>query len=396
MRAKYSIGLVASLLAAAAAALAAPCPPAVTALAAKVAALRGLTSSFAPPCTLVSPAELPRELDRKLRRDLPIAPEAFIEALVRSGFVDGDPSVIYKRLLDFYSSQVLGFYEPGADELVVVSGAGAAQAESSLVWAHELEHAVQEHRFHLPSRLLAMRDDGDEQRAASAVAEGEAMLVMFLVTTPSADTAALEQAERAVRDQAHALGTPNGVPAYFVADLVFPYTVGFAAVLRAYRAGGWPAVDRLLARPPTTTAELLHPDRTAPPGSVPASRLPPVPPGYEEVLTDTVGEWGLAFLLGRGGEAGQADALAAGWDGDRLRLARGEADPGHWALAWRIQARTVAAREELERTLRRELPGLLVHLAPPGAPPLSWVASGRTLEVRAAWPAGQPRPRSPS
>jgi hypothetical protein len=111
-----------------------------------------------------------------------------------------------------------------------------------------------------------------------------------------------------------------------------------------------------------------------------------VPDGWEEVLTDSVGEWGLAYLLGRRLEAGQAAAVASGWDGDRMRLIRDRTDPGRWALAWRLRARTVEARRTIEEVMQRELPTLLVRLAPPGVPTLTWVASGRTLEVRAGWP----------
>jgi hypothetical protein len=385
MRAKYSIALAGLLLTAAA--LASPCPTAVTAVAAEVAKLRDVAGAFSPTCRFIQASDLRTELDRKLRRDLPIPPELFLEALVRTGFIDGRPAEIYKNLLDFYSGQVLGFYEPKTDRLVVVDTPAAADVASSPVWAHELEHAVQERRFHLPSRLLAMRDDSDEQRAASAVAEGEAMLVMFLIGDPSADAAALERAETAVRAQARALGTPGGVPAYFVADLVFPYTTGFAAVLRAYRTGGWGAVNRLLENPPTSTAALLHPERVGEPGGVPVAALPPVPAGWEEVLTDTVGEWGLAFLLGRRADARRAAEVASGWDGDRLRLIRERTDEDRWALVWRVRGRTAGACLDIEDALRRELPVLLAHLAPTGAPALSWSASDRTFEVRAAWPA---------
>ena len=336
------------------------------------------------------------ELDHKLRRDLPIPPELFIESLVRLGFVDGDPSIIYNSLLDFYSSQVLGFYEPQADQMVVVNTPAAGQVQGALVWAHELAHAVQEHRFHLPSRLLAMRSDSDEQRAASAVAEGEAMLVMLLLDSPTADPDSLERAARAVQQQARALGTPPGVPDYFVADLVFPYTMGFTAALRAYRGGGWTAVDRLLMRPPTSTAALLHADHAGTPAEVDASQLPPMPEGWEEVLTDSVGEWGLSFLLGRRMEAGRAAAVASGWNGDRMRLIRNRADPDRWAMVWRLRARTVDTRKTIEEAMQRELPSLLAHLAPPGTPTLTWVTSGRTLEVRAIWPQAKRSPRSPS
>jgi hypothetical protein len=394
MRVKYSIALAGLLLSSAVAA--ATCPPALTEVASKVAKLRLISGEFSPPCRLIAPSALRAELDRKLRRDLPISPLLFVESLVRTGFVDGDPPAIYQTLLAFYTTQVLGFYEPQADEMVVVNTPAAVHVEGSLVWAHELEHAVQEHRFHLPSRLLAMRGESDEQRAASAIAEGEAMLVMFLVNAPPHDPRALERAEEAVRQQANALRAPAGLPEYFVADLVFPYTTGFECVLRAYRRGGWPAVNQLLMTPPTSTAELLHPDRNGTPGSVVASELSPTPEGWEEVLTDTVGEWGLAFLLGRRLDKAEAAAAAAGWDGDRIRLIRDRSDRARWALAWRLRGRTVEARKAMQTALERQLPSLLANLAPPEPPTLTWVAAGRTLEVRAAWPSEQHPPHSPS
>ncbi len=393
MRRKYSIGLAGLLLAGAA--LAAPCPPEITEIAARVAALREVSGPFAPPCRLIPPGDLSAVLDRKLRRDLPVAPDVFLQALSRLGFIADASPAVYDRLLQFYSSQVLGFYEPQADELEVVSTPAAAKVEGTLVWAHELAHAAQEHRFHLPSRLLAMRGDSDEQRAASAIAEGEAMLVMFQLNTPGTSAEALAALESTVRQQARALAPP-GVPPYFVADLVFPYTVGFATVVHAFRSGGWPAVDGLLAKPPPTTAALLHPDRPAISGAVPPGELPAAPPGWETVLTDTVGEWGIAYLLGQRMDEAEAARVAAAWDGDRLRLIRSRSHPEVWALTWRMRARSVEERTSLEAALERHLPALLVRLAPADQLRITWVTAGRTLEVRAAWPAPSPPPGSPS
>ncbi|HVN76597.1 MAG TPA: hypothetical protein VMT19_09800 [Thermoanaerobaculaceae bacterium] len=388
MRRKYSIALAVALAAATAAA--APCPTALTEIAGRVAGLRQVPPPFTPPCRLVSQEELRALLDRKLRRDLPIAPNLYLESLVRTGFIEGDPGAVWDHLLAFYTSQVLGFYEPQADEMIVVDSPATARLEGGLVWAHELAHAAQEHRFHLPSRLLAMRGDGDRQRAASAVAEGEAMLVMFVLRGGAEGVDELDAAEATVAQQAKALPPPPGVPAYFVADLVFPYTAGFSAALRAYRSGGWTAVDRLLANPPTSTSALLHPDAPAAKGVVPAADLPPVPEGWQEVLTDTVGEWGLAFLLGRRAGTAHAEAAAAGWDGDRMRLIRNAANPGRWALAWRLQCRSVAAREQLERAMQESLPPVLARLDGGERPQLTWVAAGRTVELRAAWPRPSP------
>jgi hypothetical protein len=347
---------------------------------------------------VVASARLASELDRKLRRDLPLAPELFLESLVRTGMVDGDPGALYEHLLAFYGSQVLGFYEPLADEMVLVEGGTAAAMPRRMVWAHEVAHAAQEHRFHLPSRLLAMHQSGDAQRAASAVAEGEAMLVMMVLDAPAGGAeAVLETAAQAVTEQASAFSPPAGVPDYFVQDLLFPYTAGFAAVLQRYREAGWVGVDALLAKPPVTTASLLYPALVPPGAPVADAELPPVPAGWDEVLTDTLGAWGLRFWLSRTLPLADADTLSSHWDGDRLRLVRKSAAPHCWGLAWRLRCRSEAGRIQLESTLQRHLPVLLGHLCPTSSPPqLAWVSGTRTLDVRAAWPTSVPQPAPPS
>lgn len=390
---EYNIGAVTIFLAATALA-AVPCPPELSAVAKEIASVRHVPSPFSPPCRVIAAAQLHEELDRKLRRDLPLDPTVFIEALVRTSMVDGDPPALYQRLLDFYGSQVLGFYEPESDEMVLVSGSSAPAIASRMVWAHEVAHAAQEHRFHLPSRLLGIRHNGDAQRAASAIAEGEAMLVMtILEAADSGVQLDLATAAEAMAAQARAFTPPEGIPAYFAGDLLFPYTAGFAAVSSAYRDGGWAAVDALLARPPATTAALLYP--RLPPTGLPIADadLPPVPPGWSEVLTDTLGAWGMRFWLSRAVPEIEADALAAAWDGDRIRLVRSRAAAGCWGLAWRVRCRSENDRQALETALQRHLPGLLAHLCP-GAPNLglTWISDGRTLEARAAWPQSAVRP----
>jgi hypothetical protein len=388
---RHSSTALAALLLAAAPLRAAECPSAVGEAAAALARLRPVPAGFAPPCRQIAPAALEAELDRKLRRDLPIAPELFLETLHRLGLVDEAPGDVYPRLLRFYASQVLGFYEPDGDELEVVDHGDAAGAVATLVWAHELAHAAQEHRFHLPTRLLAERANGDAQRAASAIAEGEAMLVSLLLAAPAGGgDGSLGAAAAAVRGQVEALRDQAPVPAYFIDDLAFPYTTGFTAVLAAYREGGWAAVDRLLAAPARTTAALLYPTLPPPGPPLDDQALPAVPAGWDVVITDTVGAWGLATWLSPRLEPEEAGALAAHWDGDRIRVVRSRSDPTLWAFAWRVRARGVAGREQLQRALQLHLRPLLSHLSGGGPVSLTWIASGRELEVRAAWPSAPP------
>ena len=393
MAREYSIAALIAFLAAASFA-AAQCPSELSAVARDIAVMRTVPAPFSPPCRIIASTHLAAELDRKLRRDLPLAPELFLEALVRTGMVEGDPAALYRRLLDFYGSQVLGFYEPRADEMVLIEGGTAAAMPRRMVWAHEVAHAAQEHRFRLPSRLLAIRHSGDVQRAASAIAEGEAMLVMMLLDMPAegADDV-LGAAAQAMAAQATSFPPPAGVPEYFVQDLLFPYTAGFAVVLQRYREAGWAGVDARRATPPATTATLLYP-ALAPPGKpVADAELPPVPAGWDEVLTDTLGAWGLRFWLSRALPQTDADTLASHWDGDRLRLIRRPAAPHCWALAWRLRCHSEAGRIQLEATLQRHLPSLLAQLCPAKASvEFAWSSARQTLDVRANWPPAPSRP----
>ncbi|HNX51303.1 MAG TPA: hypothetical protein PKL08_14135, partial [Thermoanaerobaculaceae bacterium] len=307
-------------------------------------------------------ASLRDELDVKLRRDLPLPPERYIESLWRLGLIDHEPDLVYPHLLDFYASQVLGYYEPAKDEMVLLRQSNPASVSSRPVWAHELAHAAQERRFGLPTGLLAMRDDGDRQRATSAVAEGDAILVMLVLTQGGEDPGALRRNQRQLAAGAETLTPPPGVPGFFVKELVFPYSQGFSTVLGTFERGGWSAVDRLLADPPATTAQLLHPDRTSSPAHLGDESLPPTPEGWATVFADTLGEWTLASWLELRMAADEASRLAAGWDGDRAKLiARPD---GTWALALAVRGRDHAAAANLAAAFERHLPGLLVNLNP--------------------------------
>ncbi|MGV8041385.1 MAG: hypothetical protein AB2L07_15445 [Thermoanaerobaculaceae bacterium] len=378
MRREYSI-LAPVLLAASA--VASPCPPALQTTAARVATLRDVPPPFVPPCRFISHSGLRGELDTKLRRDLPLPPELFVESLQRLGFIAGDPAPVYPRLLEFYSSQVLGFYEPSADEMVLVGRDEAAAAGNGTVWAHELAHAAQERRFHLPTRLLAMKHNSDQQRATSAVAEGDATLVMLVLGPSGAPSvSSLRETQRQLASQADTLAEPAGVPDFFVRDLVFPYAQGLSTALAAYERGGWKAVDELLRHPPESTSELLHPGRRRLGAVLRDGDLPPLPPDSSSVLTDTMGEWALAYWLGRRLPAPEASRLAAAWDGDRLRLTRDAR--GAWALTLLIRCRDAQGCRELASTLRAHGPALLANLAPGRDPGVDVSLAGTLVTVR--------------
>lgn len=364
-----------------------PCPPALLTEVPKVAHLRGLDGGWQPRCELLAAASLKDRLATKLANELPLPPRLYLEVLQRLGFVPATPK-LYERLLDFYASQVLGFYEPSRDTMVVVDRPLPSEEESSVVWVHELAHAAQEARFRLPTKLLSVKDNSDQQRSFSAIAEGEAMLVMLLLESPSPPpTESLEQAAQALLEVSKSLARSAKIGDFFVEDLAFPYAQGLRTVLSAYKNGGWAAVDSLLAHPPTCTASLLF---ASPCNHLSNQVLPPIPAGWQELLSDSLGAWASRFWFSQVAKASAAEELAKAWDGDRLRLIRDKRAPQRWALCWKLRLKSQEGALRAQPFVRQHAPKLLASFRQGPPPQVTVVSEGRTLTVWVDWPTPQP------
>jgi len=362
--------LVLAALAAAAAAAPAQAPGAEDLLPAKVAqyaqaveSVRGHKFDRAVPATEIDAARLKETLRSKLAESFPASPEETKRTLVGIGMIEDTPNLV-DRLVDFYGTQVIAFYDPEPRRFFVVRGAAATLdgealegAAEKLIYTHELTHALQDQNLDLDRRIKALKDDGDRALALQCLLEGEATLVMIkaaLADLPGADESVEEQiAPLLTAGSLEKANAPKDVPAYFTEQLFFPYAEGTDYVRRTVKKGGWAAVDRLWASPPTSSAEILHPED---PPFAPATNLLPRPEtmgpeGARFLYADTLGEWGLRFLLRRGLPSPEADAAAAGWRGDRVAFfaAKGDAI----AYVWRIRMDTPEAAGRLLEALAR-------------------------------------------
>ena len=79
-------------------------------------------------------------------------------------------------MMEVYKEQIIGYYDPKAEELYVVEG--VPRGEVRPVLAHELVHALQDQYADLEA-LIAPERGNDRQTAAQAALEGHATLVMF-------------------------------------------------------------------------------------------------------------------------------------------------------------------------------------------------------------------------
>jgi hypothetical protein len=253
------------------------------------------------------------------------------------GFVPADTD-LGALAEEFTEESLQGYYDPTSEELVIRGKRATPYARGVL--AHELTHALQDQHFGLDRKPTSHAND-ESAIAFSALVEGDAELVRgdYYET--------LSSAEQRRHDEEEGTGTPDGVPAALLGFEGFAYDAGTDFVLEIYERGGMAAVDKAFRTPPTTSEQVLHPERFLR-RDVPPKLLEPYAPG---VLTGrgVLGELGLRLLLSEVLDADVAREAARGWGADRYV---GWPSEGRTCIRTRILMDTARETAELLAALR--------------------------------------------
>jgi hypothetical protein len=369
-----------------------------------LAALRGLDFTASVPATAQSRDEIAVTVRAEVEQSFAPGELESAQAVdVRLGLLPagGDLRRALERL---YEEEGAGFYDPRTKRLILAERAlGAGGVKLGLVGfvtgrdlvgeflvAHELTHALQDQHWGLPTKPEPVLDQhGDRELARRALLEGDATLAGFAYLTGRPLPPSLIEA---VETQLH--GVPAelarkypDVPEIVRTSLAFQYDEGAAFVGRALRNGGWAAVDAAHADPPTSTEQVLHPDRyfvrrDAPVAVAVRGTGGLEAAGWNPILEDTIGELAIRVLAGRFVPPERAVVVADGWGGDRLRaFARGGDVAIVWLTAWDSASDATEfadAIREIHHDARVEERGtrvlVLIGAAADFAPPI-WAAS---------------------
>jgi len=300
-------------------------------------------------------------------------------------------------LVDLYTEQVAGYFDPDSNMLYAVAGADPTQM--GMVLAHELVHALQAQYAPLDSMLFGNQRANDRATAVQALIEGQATLYGIRVLMPEQNLNEApgfwQEIRTAIRTQQEAMPVFSRAPLVIRESLIFPYLAG-ADFVRWYERT-YPR-DRLPfgAEAPRSTEQILHPERYRK-GDVPVALRFVDDPGVAPVTYENeLGELEIRLLLAEleGSEAA-ATGVPLGWGGDRYRVYEGAALV--WYSVWdngavrdrfadRLQrswetaaARRPGYRGAVEALTLGEWTGLRVTLAPAdwdgwGNPPVVEVA----------------------
>jgi hypothetical protein len=177
---------------------------------------------------------------------------------------------------------------------------------------HEIVHALQDQHFNIDHPEYDERDD-EVSLTFSAVAEGDAIRIEEAYRNTMSER---DRREETSQQRAAASGIDlRGVPPVLPQIVLFPYAVGPTLVSALSRAGGNARVDSAFRDPPTTTEQVMHPERFLA-GEGPKQVAPPASDGtkFDEGV---VGEFLLKLMLDSALNGDTAQAAAAGWGGDQ-------------------------------------------------------------------------------
>jgi len=116
-------------------------------------------------------------------------------------------------------------------------------------------------------------------------------------------------------------------PRIVVETVLFPVREGADFVAELFGADGWDAVNAACTNPPISTEQVLHPERYLEGEEPHLTTLPDISPdlgrGWNEVVSDAMGEFLLKAYLEEYLDSSQAADAMDGWGGDRYSLLNG-------------------------------------------------------------------------
>ncbi len=269
---------------------------------------RGLKFKASVKVTFLADAEFNQELAKTNGTDSAgYATEA--KVLHALGLLDGVPDLA-KAEQSLEDTSVIGFYDPKTKQLFVRGVDAKASVRHVLV--HELTHALQDQWFSI-DRTLSNQDE--TELAFRTLVEGDAVRI------ENEYIAVLSQTDKRQIQAANVAGgqVPPGVPDILLELDSFPYQVG-PPFTEAVISGGQERLDAAFTSPPTSTAQVIHPDLFLA-GRKPVSVDFPTADGTV-IDKGVLGEFGLDLILERlytRGEVtrGDVQAIATSWSGDR-------------------------------------------------------------------------------
>lgn len=308
----------------------------------EVERLRGLRFLYPVDYHEIPRSELPTVLRQKLAQQVPDQEfEASGMALAALGVLPAGID-LKKTYLALLGEQIGAFYDQHEKGLFTFTGQPLSTSTNRVVMAHELTHALEDQHFDLTRLPMEAKGNDDRVLAATALVEGDATLVMNRYLTGDLSASALREAlGSALTTDVRQLAA---APRYLRETLLFPYLRGQEFCDALYARGGWDALGEAFRHPPSSSAQILHPElylADPPEEPVVISLADAEIDGQRPADDNVLGEFGARQLFMNWlHDKARAEEAAAGWRGDRYVVYR---SPAGTSYAWKVACRNSLA-----------------------------------------------------
>ncbi len=269
---------------------------------------------------IVSPDEMRamiREDFEEDAEDLEISDRLY----TRLGIIE--PSVdLSDLLIGAFSDIVLGLFRTDESVLYVVGDEDAFTLQNELTVAHEFVHNLQQIHFDIGGLKDGVEGNSDRSLALRALIEGDASVAELLYRLNFFD----EQQQQAAQEEAANVDMSSylAAPVFIRRTVAFPYVDGPQLVVALYYlTNGFDEVDAAYGSPPSSTEQVIHPDKYGvdEPADVSVPDLAAaLANGWSEVDRDVMGELFFRSMLEGAMSFEQAGEAAGGWGGDAYVL----------------------------------------------------------------------------
>lgn len=295
-------------------------------------------------------------------------------------------------LLDFYTEQAAGFYDPHRKTMFIADW--ATPDMQKLILSHELTHALQDQNFDLIKFMQADKGNDDATNTRQAIVEGHATAAMMqqLVAPMSlGDLPALEPImTQVIHQQFEEFPIFSKAPFFFRMEALFPYIQGMGFMQSGLKRGGWAELNKLFSNPPRTTREIFVPGvyfDHQPPVSItlPKPALLADSKGLNLLTDNIMGSLGYYALIGQFISEDEAKKLSPELTGDRFLLYEGPAAKQYTLLArtrWSDSETALAFFRDYHEIVARKYPELAPDARSSSDLYLGSIASGRVMLMR--------------
>ena len=229
------------------------------------------------------------------------------------------------------SSEVVGMYSYDEDKLVLVTdGEPNLDIDDEVTLAHEYVHCFQYDAFDF-KRLDKLEEKEDKNKANTEYSTAIEALMEGDATISSISYAGAKLGEQGFTDwinsvkEASSGDEEDSYPPFLERSFSFPYDQGADFALYLWQKGGWEELNKAYDNPPSTTEQVLHPEKYLEGEKAEDLKLPDLSDDlgkdWEQLDDDVFGEFDVYnYLLTILGDEELASRAAAGWGGGRITL----------------------------------------------------------------------------